>query len=123
MISPLLLVVEDDFVLRLVVKEYFDNAGFRVRQASNGSEARESFDESVDVALLDIRLPDANGIDLLAEMKENHPRCPVIAMTAHASTEGRRDAMDSGAFEYLAKPFPLETLEKVVRAALGDSGP
>src|ERR1019366_9290847 len=74
-------------------------------------------DEPIDIALLDIDLPDANGLDLLAKLKEQHPDIEVIMLTAHASVDTALTAMRSGAYDYLTKPFHFNELEVHIQKA------
>jgi nitrogen regulation protein NR(I) len=73
--------------------------------------------EKPDVVILDVKLPDQSGLDLFAQIKQLHPRIPVIIITAFASTETAIEAMKRGAFEYLLKPVDLHQLREVVEKA------
>jgi signal transduction histidine kinase/ActR/RegA family two-component response regulator len=106
------LLVEDDETnmdfLRIVLKSTKANLLF----ATSGSEVRKHFDQlrSIDLVLLDIRLPDANGWDLTVEIKALRPDLPVIAQTAFAMSSDRQKSMEAGCDNYLSKPISKQLL-------------
>ncbi len=114
-----ILIVEDEKLIRWSLRQQLEKHGYRVSEAENGAEARKSFtSESWDLVLLDIKLPDANGLDLLREISEGDPELPVIMMTAYSSVESVVNAMKRGAFDYITKPFNLEEVVHTVQKAL-----
>ena len=95
------------------------SAGYEVLEAEDGQQALEMLeDEGADLLLLDIRMPQKTGLEVLAHMAEQHPEIPVVLMTAFSSVEGAVDAMKRGAFDYLMKPFNHDEVLLVVRKAL-----
>ena len=113
-----LLVVDDDETLLEMMQQRFERTGMKVFAATKGVEAINlASGERIDVALLDINLPDANGLDLLAKLKEQHPELEVIMLTAHASVDSALTAMRSGAYDYLTKPFHFDELEVHIQKA------
>jgi len=112
------LVVDDDDLLRDIIAERLTRSGFEVTPAPSLAEARRALRGlRPDVALLDIRLPDGSGTDLLEELTEGE-EVPCVMMTAHATVESAVDALKRGADDYLEKPFSLDRLEATLRATL-----
>ena len=122
--SPTLLIVDDDERVRLLLEDFFTNEGYRITLASCGKEALEKFVEiAPDLVLLDIRLPDIDGIEVLEELKRLNKECPVIMVTGYASVASAIKAMKLGAEDYIIKPFRLHDLNLIVGRALGKPAP
>jgi DNA-binding NtrC family response regulator len=115
------LIVDDEPLIRWSVRTHLERAGYDVVDAASGSQALARFGKAVALALVDFRLPDTDGLELLGELKRRRPLCPVILMTANGTPELAREALDSGAFRVVDKPFDLERLTAVIRAALGST--
>lgn len=114
-----LLIVEDDRLLGELMREALEEAGYQVRLAGNGAEALEAVaEESFDLVLQDIQLPDANGLDLLDEILHRQPQWKALVMTAHATVDKAVKAMKIGAFDFLVKPFSIELLFLKLRKVL-----
>ena len=114
-----ILVTEDDESLRFVLKKALENEGYWVQTAANGSTARQLLTDShFDVSLMDIKLPDVDGLTLLKEMKEAGIDTPMILMTAQNTMRNAIGAMKSGAFDYITKPFDLDEVLVLVKRAL-----
>lgn len=112
------LIVEDDPLMRAFVVEVLKRKRWDVKCSALGKEAIELIKKEVfDLVISDIRLPDTTGIEVLRQVKESHPQTIVILTTAYASVETAVEAMRLGAFNYLIKPFPPETLETVIEKA------
>lgn len=113
------LVVDDEANIREVLSVVLGRAGHTVLCAASGAEALSSFrDNSVDVCLLDVRMPDMNGIEVLSKIKEIDPHVVVLIMTAHDTWETAVEAMRLGAFSYIRKPFDNEKLRAGIARAL-----
>ena len=113
-----LLIVDDDEQLRDTLARRFQRQGMDVTAAGSGEEALTRAERSRwDVALLDLHLPGMSGIDLLAALKERQPELEVLLLTAHGSIDTAIQAMKSGAYDYLAKPFQLPDLEVHIQKA------
>ncbi len=113
-----LLIVEDDDPLRQTLARRFERQGMRVSEAGGVAEALSRADTArLDVALLDLHLPDGSGVELLARLKERHPGLEALMLTAHASIETAVAAMKEGAYDYLTKPFRLRELEVHIQKA------
>jgi DNA-binding NtrC family response regulator len=118
MMPPTILVVDDEQLLRWSLKERLQQAGYRVLEAENGAQAVQCLEEPIDLALLDYRLPDTNGLDLLAKVKQADPDTLVILMTAYSSIESAVEAIKQGAYHYANKPFNLDEMMLLVDKAL-----
>ena len=111
MMDVKLLLVEDDPLLGAALYEALDRKGYQTRLAASGAEAlARSNDESFDLVLQDVRLPDADGLDVLSEILARQPRCQALVMTGQATVEMAVRAMKLGAFDFITKPFPLDVL-------------
>ncbi len=106
-----ILLVEDEQLHRLTLLDNLEAAGYQVFPAKNGQEALDLLGQNgFPVALIDIKLPDISGIELLYELQNRQPDCSVILMTGQSSVEAAVAAMRDGAYDYLAKPFKVELL-------------
>jgi DNA-binding NtrC family response regulator len=106
-----LLIVEDERTVRECCCEVARSLGFNTRQAESRDQACRALDEcSIDVVLLDLRLPGNNGFDLLREIKRRRPEAAVIVMTGFATVQSAVQAMKLGAYDYITKPFNFDEL-------------
>ena len=114
-----ILIVEDEPVLARELGRFLEDAGHSVRLAGTGREATAALAEAEpDVALLDLRLPDASGIDVLAQLQEQNPELAVVLMTAFGSVSDAVQAMKQGAADYLQKPLDLDELGLLIERLL-----
>jgi DNA-binding response OmpR family regulator len=112
------LVIEDERSIADVVEMYLTQAGFGVRLAPTGAEARKQLDDpAIDVVLLDLMLPDADGVDLFREIRRRSS-VPVIMVTARDAEADRVLGLELGADDYVTKPFSPRELVARVRAVL-----
>ncbi len=117
-----ILIVDDEALIRKSLLQVLSRKGYEVATAGTGDEARRAFAQGdFSLVLLDLRLPDASGIDLLREFKAARPELLVIVMTAYGSVETAVEAMRLGAYDYVNKPFKSREIEVIVRLAL-DAG-
>jgi DNA-binding NtrC family response regulator len=106
-----ILLVEDDPLHRDMLAEALTDKGYLVSPAATGQEALDALAGSAfQAALVDIRLPDVDGMALLDHLLTRHPECTVLLMTGQATVEAAVAAMRKGAYDYLAKPFRMELL-------------
>ena len=114
-----ILVAEDEESLRWVLKKALEDEGYWVQTAATGQLARQYLGEqNFDVSLMDIKLPDIDGLTLLKETKEARIDTSMILMTAQSTMRNAIEAMKNGAFDYVTKPFDLEEILVLVRRAL-----
>ncbi len=114
-----ILIVDDEALIRKSLGQMLGRKGYQVTTAATADEARRVFQEGeFSLALLDLRLPDALGTDLLREFKAAQPDLLVIMMTAYGSVESAVEAMRFGAYDYVNKPFKSREIEVIVRLAL-----
>src|SRR5712691_9319752 len=112
---PSLLVVDDELPVLKVVERLAGKAGFDVETCASGTEAlRMLMRKPSDLAMVDLRMPDVNGLDLLRQIRANVPGCEVILMTAYAAVDSAVEAIKLGAREYLTKPFDFDRLRDVL---------
>lgn len=120
MSSGRLLVIEDDVAVANLLRRGLELGGNEVTLAEDGAAGREVWKSGkFDLVLLDIMLPEVDGITLCAEMKANGDKTPVILLTARDEDEARQRGMDAGAADYLNKPFDLDELLARVRDNVG----
>jgi two-component system response regulator PilR (NtrC family) len=113
------LVVDDEADIRELLAMTLTRMGVESHGAATQSEALALLAaNSYDLCLTDMRLPDGDGLNVLAYVAKNHPHVPVAVITAHGSTENAVAALKAGAFDYLAKPVSLEQLRALIRSAL-----
>ena len=118
-----LIIVEDQLSLLKSLKRGLEEEGFEVQTASTGREGYAMIRrEPADVLLLDLMLPDGDGISLLKRLREEDLRTPVLVITARDSVDDRVIGLDSGADDYLVKPFDFNELLARIRALLRRSG-
>jgi PAS domain S-box-containing protein len=112
-----ILIVDDDEALRDNLKDILDDEGYDLQTASNCAEALGlAAAEKPQVALLDLKLPDDSGINLLARLRQIHPDCICALMTAFADVDSAVAALHKGAFHYLQKPVrPVELINLLER--------
>jgi two-component system, NtrC family, nitrogen regulation response regulator GlnG len=116
--EPKVWVIDDDRSIRWVLDRALRKAAMHVTCFSNGVGILEALQhEQPDVILSDIRMPGIDGLDLLKQLSARYPQLPVIIMTAHSDLDSAVSAFNSGAFEYLPKPFDLDdAVAQVTRA-------
>jgi DNA-binding NtrC family response regulator len=116
---PAILVVDDDAAFRGVIAGELSRMQFRVTGVGSAEEAvRHVIAHEPDVVLLDLRLGSANGLDVLRQIRERSPSTDVIMLTGHGTIDTAIEAIRIGAFDYIAKPCPLDELEVRIRRAL-----
>ncbi len=114
-----ILIAEDEESLRWILKKALEEEGYWVHAVANGRLAQLSLEETeFDVSLVDIRLPDIDGLTLLKQSRENGIETSMILMTAQNTMLNAIEAMKNGAFDYVTKPFDLEEIVVLVRRAL-----
>ena len=111
------LIVDDEYLIRYSLQKLIEHEGFEAFTAGSGHEALCLFEErQPDIVILDIGLPDTNGLALLRTIKEMNPSAIAIMATGSPDAQGSVEAMKMGALDYLEKPFSMEHLKTLMRA-------
>ena len=114
-----ILLVDDENSFRTLIGRELERAGYEVEGVSGIEEGRRALTRrSFDVVLLDVRMPDGSGLELLPEIKEQWPTTEVVMLTAYGTVEEAIRAMKQGAYDFLTKPCKLAELEAVLEKAL-----
>src|SRR5579872_2222619 len=117
--KPHILVLDDDTEIRELLAQVLQRSNYQVAQAKDAATLKESMARlQPDVVLLDYKLPDATGIDLLPVIKKEWPEAEVIMLTGHATYDVAVEAMKRGAFHFQEKPFDPESLLNLIKRAL-----
>ncbi|MDA8086493.1 MAG: sigma-54 dependent transcriptional regulator [Nitrospiraceae bacterium] len=112
------LVVEDDFRMRGLIKELLEKQGYSVTTSHDGKDAFPLIKEQTfDVILTDLRMPDIDGMEVLSRAREASPCTPVIMLTGFATVDSAVEAMKRGAYDYIQKPFEPDALLLAVKRA------
>jgi len=115
------LIVDDEGQICDLLGQALANEGYQVRTARSGAEAmRIASNEPIELTLLDLRLPDMDGIQTLQQLKKIHEHLVVIMITGYGTLETARAAMMGGAFDYLTQPVDLEYLNHVIQEGLAE---
>ncbi len=113
-----ILVADDEESIRWVLSKALKKQGFRVDLADDGYQARRLAQHNhYDLAVLDIKMPGVQGLDLLKQFRTDHPETLIVIMTAEATMENAVTAMKNGAYDYLTKPFDLTALDAIILKA------
>ncbi|HBE78644.1 MAG TPA: hypothetical protein DDW65_12840, partial [Firmicutes bacterium] len=114
-----ILVVDDDLGMRDTLEAVLIAEGYQVMVASDGAETEAVLDrESFDVMLLDFKMPDCTGVELLSRIKRLAPNMPIIMMTAYGTVKVAVEAVKQGAYDFITKPFELEEMQLLIKKAL-----
>ena len=116
-----ILIVDDESDFVNMTRFYFENRGYEVFSASDGEEGlKQARSLKPDIVLLDIMMPKMNGYQVCRELKKSptEPTCHVIMLTAKSQESDKFWGMETGANEYITKPFDIEELEKKINNAL-----
>ena len=127
LLAKTILLVDDEKDMDWVMRQILTDAGYHVVTAKTGAEGLAKFRQAaplIRLVLLDLRLPDMSGIELLKRIKSISSRTKVLMITAFGTAESRKEAKSAGAMEVLDKPFRVEKVLKAARLAFeeGKSG-
>jgi DNA-binding NtrC family response regulator len=113
------MIVDDEPLIRWAIREGLEGAGYHVIEAGTAQEALQLIGDAapVEVALLDVRLPDSDDLGLLRRIRQRAPACRVIMMTAHGTPELLQQALREGAYGTASKPFDMGGVIDMVRSA------
>ena len=116
--SPRVLIVDDEERFRTTLCKLLVVKGVDAKAVGSGKEALNELDiNPYDVVLLDVKMPEMNGIEALAELKKAHRTVEVIMLTGHASVDVAVEIMRLGGYEYLLKPCPVDELMDKIESA------
>ena len=114
-----ILVIEDDDSVRAAVRRALLLSGYEVLQAENGEEGLLRAQKDVpDAIVLDLGLPDIDGVQVTRTLRRSSNRTPILMLTARAAIEDRVDGLEAGADDYLVKPYDVRELQARLRAIL-----
>ncbi len=117
--SVRVLIVEDESLIRWSLRQKFEERGYQVVEAETGAAAVQALDGAgFDLVMLDYKLPDMTGLDVLRSARQADNDAVVVMMTAYSTIENAVDAIKLGAFDYISKPFQMDRLLFVVDKAL-----
>ena len=115
-----ILIADDEKNMRWAIKKALEGSEFIIHEASNGREALEIYrDIEPHLVIMDIRMPEMDGITALTKMKEIKEATPIIMITAHGTVESAIEAMKLGALDYISKPFDVDELMVIIEKAIG----
>lgn len=112
-----IMVVDDEPGVVAVIQSYFEAAGYQVITAHSGNEAMKKLTQAPDLVLLDINMPDMDGLTVCQNIRE-YIACPILFLTARSETEDKIKGFSAGADDYIQKPFDLDELGARVAAHL-----
>ena len=111
-----ILIVDDQFGIRILLNEVLQKEGYQTYQAANGVQALDIVKKHPpDLVLLDMKIPGMDGIEILKRMKVIEPDIRVIIMTAYGELDMIQEAMDLGALTHFAKPFDIDDIREAVK--------
>ncbi len=111
------LIADDEKSIRIVLRKFLESLGHNVVEASNGNEALEMLNKSIDIAFVDINMPDLSGLEILERVKN----VPIIIVTAYGTMDYTVKAVKLGAVDYIVKPFDLDDIKNVINRVLRES--
>ena len=110
-----ILVADDDSSIRSLLRQLLQDEGYAIQEAATGIEVVDKVKESMpDLVIMDVRMPELDGIEALSRVKAASPRTAVLIMTAFGSSNAAIRAMELGAFDYVTKPFELDKVDHTV---------
>lgn len=114
-----ILLIDDEEEFSSTLAERLELRGYDARTASSGGEGLTLAEsEAFDITVLDLMMPEMNGLDALEHLKRAHPAMPIILLTGHGSTKEGMEGMRRGAFDYLIKPLDINELIKKILTAV-----
>jgi two-component system KDP operon response regulator KdpE len=112
------LVIDDEPPIRKLLRMGLTSQGYEIIEAANGKAGLEQLAGSPDLVILDLGLPDMQGLDLLRTIRARNERIPIVVLSSRDDEAGKVQALDFGADDYVTKPFGMEELLARMRAAL-----
>ena len=113
-----ILIVDDEIAIRSLLQDYFLQLGYEVMTAASAGEATQILSsEQIGVALVDLKLPDHDGLYVIDRLKQASPEAAVVMMTGYPTMDSVLGALQHGAFYFIVKPFRLSELEETIQRA------
>lgn len=110
-----IIVIDDDIRTRITLEEIFEEAGYTVECFRTGNEGvKRILNNNIDIAIIDVRLPDTSGLDVLKLIKEYQPKTCCIVLTAYPNVEDAVKALKTGAYDYIEKPIDPSEIKRVI---------
>lgn len=117
--KPTVLIVDDEQSVRLFLRELMEEEDFIVHEAANGAETiSQSRKVQADLIILDLKLPDANGLDLIPKLLSDNPKAQVIIISALGTVDNAVKSIKLGAFDFITKPFDIDNILITIRRAM-----
>jgi len=117
---PRILIVDDERSVVLLIRQVLIERGYETCEAPNGLAGLKWFQSQfIDLIITDLKMPNMDGMTFLREVKRQEPTIPVIVLTVHGSPESASEAQECGAFTYLAKPFEMDELLRLIEGLVG----
>jgi len=114
-----ILVVDDQKTVCYSLQRFLESEGYNVFTAVSGEEALKIVNDKIPaLVIMDVRMPEMDGLEVLEKIKKSHPKIQVIMMTAFSTTEKAIHAMKLGAYDYITKPFDLDEIRLIIKKAL-----
>ncbi|WP_139822750.1 response regulator [Tuberibacillus sp. Marseille-P3662] len=114
-----LLIVDDQYGIRILLDEIFQKEGYQTFQAANGVQALDIVkNEQPGLVVLDMKIPGMDGLEILKRVKKDYPDIKVIIMTAYGELDMIQEAIDHGAVTHFSKPFDIEEILSAVKGEL-----
>lgn len=115
-----IMVIDDELSVGDVLKRVLEKEGYLVKTENDAVRAMDEFATFLpDCVLLDLKMPSADGLDLLTKMKEINSQTQVVVITGYGGLESAMEAMRLGAFDYITKPFDLDYIRLIIKKCLG----
>jgi DNA-binding response OmpR family regulator len=120
---PRLLIVDDELLIRDLLYDFFAGREYEIAVAENGRRALAQFESGhFDTVILDLKMPDMDGLEVASEIRQRDPQVPIIIMTGYPSMESAIDALRQHADDYFIKPFNVKQMNRAVETALARTG-
>jgi len=116
--SPKVLLIEDELPIRKLLRMGLGSQGYQTLEAANGKSGLELLDQSPDLIILDLGLPDIQGHELLQRIRGRNETVPIVVLSVRGDEAGKVQALDFGADDYVTKPFGMDELLARMRAAM-----
>src|SRR5215470_19597681 len=116
--SPKVLLIEDELPIRKLLRMGLGSQGYQIFEAANGKSGLELLNQSPDLIILDLGLPDIQGHELLQRIRGRNENVPIVVLSSRGDEAGKVQALDFGADDYVTKPFGMDELLARMRAAM-----